>query len=145
MSATIKPIGCRASGTCGFTLVEVLVIVAILALMAGIVFPSVERALQRQSFVDSARQVEFGLRAARARAIENGATIRFLISKGGHRFAYDDRREQLPDSTTIVLPNGGITFFADGSASGGDITVTDGTYSQRLVIQSAVGLIERVR
>ncbi len=145
MSVTFEPIRCRFAGTCGFTLVEVLVIVAILSLMAAIVFPSVERALRLQSFVESARRVELGLRSARAMAVGNGVPIQFQTSADRHGFNYGDHRDRLPVSTTIELPDGGITFFADGSATGGQVEVIDGRLDQHLVVEDTLGLVERKR
>ncbi|WP_158299015.1 pilus assembly FimT family protein [Sphingomonas psychrotolerans] len=146
MSAIIeRPRRHSAAPTCGFTLVELLVILAILSLMAGIVFPSVEKAMRRQSFVDSARRVELGLRSARAAAVGGGMAVRFVAARDGHGFRYAGREDRLPETATIALPDRGIQFFADGSAIGGPVEVSDGRFSQRLFVDDALGLIERAR
>ncbi len=143
MSATTDQAGRQYRGTCGFTLVEVLVILGILSLMAGLVFPSVERALQRQAFVDSARRVELGLRSARAAAIAGGTPVHFTIARDRHGFSIGDRSEQLPQTTTVRTSDQDILFFADGSAIGSEVEVVDGHYLQSIVIRSALGTIER--
>lgn len=145
MSATIDPRARRRPPTCGFTLVELLVILAILGLMAGIVFPAVDKAIRRQSLVDSARRVELGLRSARAAAVASGAPVRFLAARDGHGFSFAGRDDRLPDDVAIVLPGSGILFFADGSAIGGGVEISDGRFRERLAVGDALGTIERAR
>lgn len=145
MSATIDRVVRCGRVPCGFTLVEVLVILAILSLMAGIVFPSVEKALRRADFADAARRVELGLRSARATAIEQGQPVRFRIARDGHTFFIADRSEQLPDAIRLTSSDPEIVFFADGSASGGTIDMTEGALERRLAVRVALGLIEPAR
>lgn len=146
MSAIFEPPSRRfLMPTCGFTLVEVLVILAILSLMAGIVFPSVEKAMRRQSFIDSARQVELGLRSARAAAVAGGGAVRFRVARDGHGFNYAGQEHRLSDTVTIALPEKGIQFFADGSARGGEVEIADGRFRQRLAVNDALGTVERTR
>nr|WP_240700309.1 hypothetical protein [Sphingomonas gei] len=113
--------------------------------MAGIVFPSVEKTMRRQSFVDSARRVELGLRSARAIAVARGTAIRFLTARDGHGFSYGGHDDRLPETVTVALPERGIRFFADGSAIGGDVEVSDGRFRQRLSVNEALGTVARAQ
>ncbi|WP_246426084.1 GspH/FimT family pseudopilin [Sphingomonas kyeonggiensis] len=142
MSAIIDPHRGDDGGTCGFTLVEVLVILAILALMAGIVFPSVEKAMRRQGFIEAAKRVELGLRTARAAAVTSGEPVRFAAAFDGQGFRFADRDDRLPEGVTIAMPGRGIRFFADGSATGGDIEISDGQLRRRIAIGKVLGTIE---
>lgn len=144
MSAT-GDLGNRQNpNTSGFTLLEMLVVLAILSLIAGIIFPSVEKAMRRQTFVESAKRVELGLRAARALAIRSGAPVRFTVSRDRHALSYGEVTERLPDTTTVTLTSREITFFADGSAVGGVVAIADRTRSLQLSVRTAVGAIERI-
>ncbi|MEP9360944.1 prepilin-type N-terminal cleavage/methylation domain-containing protein [Sphingomonas sp. KR3-1] len=142
MSAIIDPHRRRWAATCGFTLVEVLVILAILTLMAGIVFPSVEKAMRRQSFVESARRVELGLRAARGAAVARGAPARFVVALDGRGFRFADHDDRLPEGVTITAPSHGITFFADGSTAGGEVEISSGVFRRHIAVSAALGTIE---
>ena len=127
---------------CGFTLVEMLVILAILTLMASIVFPSLYKTMRRQTFVESARRVEWGLRAARAAAVAGDRAVAFEALAGGHGFRFATRDERLPEDVVLVLPARGIRFFADGSAQGGDIALAYGALRARLRVDGTLGRVE---
>ncbi|MBB4099263.1 type II secretory pathway pseudopilin PulG [Sphingomonas kyeonggiensis] len=117
-------------------------ILAILALMAGIVFPSVEKAMRRQGFIEAAKRVELGLRTARAAAVTSGEPVRFAAAFDGQGFRFADRDDRLPEGVTIAMPGRGIRFFADGSATGGDIEISDGQLRRRIAIGKVLGTIE---
>jgi general secretion pathway protein H len=127
---------------CGFTLVEMLVILAILTFMASIVFPSLDKTMRRQTFVEAARRVEWGARAARAMAVAEGTPVVFAAAADGHGFRYAAHDERLPDGVTLATPARGIRFFADGSAQGGEIALSDGRFRQRLRVDGTLGKVE---
>lgn len=143
MSAIIEPGHPGTSPPCGFTLVEMLVILAILTLMAWIVFPSIDKTMQRQTFLDSARRVELGLRAARAAAIAGDAPVRFVAAPDGHGFRYGDRQDRLPDGVVLAAPGRGIAFFADGGSTGGTVDLSDTRRRWRIRIDTTLGLAGR--
>lgn len=142
MSAIIEPREHRGGVPCGFTLVEMLVILAILTLMASIVFPSVEKTMRRQTFVEAARRVELGLRAARAAAVTESAPTLFVAAADGHGFRYAAHDERLPEGVVLATPARGIRFFADGSALGGEVALSDGRWRQRFRVDGTLGKVE---
>ena len=127
----------------GFTLIEMLVILAIVALISGILFPSVERALQRQDFAAAKMRVEGALRAARAAAIRGGDAVRLDATRDRRALRYASTFDRLPDTATVNVSDKGIAFFPDGSTSGGEVVLADGSRTVRWVIRSATGAIER--
>lgn len=115
----------------GYTLIEMLVVLAVMSLASGIAFPAVERAVAQQQFRSDVAASEALLRAARAKAIVRGEMVR--ISD-----------QDAPEKVTLTMPRGALHFYADGSADGGRVTVSRGDRQARLEIDAATGLIGRV-
>lgn len=129
----------------GFTLFEVLVTLAIAALLAGIAFPAMDKAMRRQGFLDAATRFEVALYAARAQALRGGVTVRFAISADRSEFGYRGAVDRLPKDMLASAPGGAIAFFADGTASDGTLSVVSAGLSRGWRIGPATGAIERVR
>ena len=121
----------------GFTLIEMLVVLTVLALVSSLAFPAVERAFARERFRAAGAELEQRLHAARASAIAGGTATRF--DPGA-----------LPQGLALDGPRGGIVFYPDGSANGGQLVLgavnTDGGPRQfRLAIDGVTGRIARLR
>ena len=130
-------------GERGFTLLEALVVLAVVALASGIAFPAVERLWRWQDFAGASARVELLLHQARAAAIKRGVRTMLRVAPDRHGIGMDEV-ERLPDSVLVDLPSAGMTFFPDGSASGGDVIVTGGQRARRWRVQQATGAIERI-
>lgn len=115
MSATGRPAPpARADG---FTLIEMLVTLAVAGLIAGIAFPRVQNTMSAMEFRRGAAQVTEALRAARAEAIRTGAPVtlalegRALVIGGGDPQA-------LPASVSVSAgQDRPVTFYPDGTAN----------------------------
>lgn len=129
-----RPEGSRARAA-GFTLLEVLVVLAVLGLMAALV---VARDYGRHPGLEAraaALTVAQALRTARGRAIATDRSV--LVSVNPERRALrigEDPPLRLAPSLTVTHLGGPgtIRFAADGSASGGTIELRDGT--QRVLV-----------
>jgi general secretion pathway protein H len=122
----------------GFTLLELIIAMGILALASLIVMPLVSRPAGDAALVATARKLASDMRVARASAIRNNdertltidiARRRFKVdgvtgnSAIGHGIAIDFRTLQ----KELVSPHRGrIRFFADGSSTGGNIVLRAG-------------------
>lgn len=114
MSATGSPVPqARANG---FTLIEMLVVLAIAGLIAGVAYPRVQNSMTAMEFRMGAGQVVEGLRKARAEAIRTGTPVslavegRALVIGGGDPVA-------LPGSVTLTAgQDHPVTFYPDGTA-----------------------------
>jgi len=111
----------------GFTLIEMLVVLAVTALVGALAFPQVERAISRQQFQREVQAMQGALNAARAKAIATAAPLRF--------------EPQVVDGMRLDLPSGGLWFFADGSSTGGEVSMSMDGRSLRIAISGPTGAI----
>ncbi|WP_375287075.1 Tfp pilus assembly protein FimT/FimU [Sphingomonas sp.] len=130
----------------GFTLIEMLVVLAVTALIAGLSFPAIERSLRGQAFESAADATEFGLRQARADAIRSGQPTRFALGPDRRSIVREGGRPiELPAAIAIALPTQGITFFGDGTATGGTVALTGSGRERRLAVDPGSGAVALVR
>jgi len=135
MSAT-KPRPARPHEA-GFTLVELLAVLAILGLAFAIVTPSVTRALGASGPQAVADDLAVALREARSTSLLSATSVRFTLDAAARRWQAGGRDGRWPDGVAVVLepsPQGddAIVFYPDGSASGGRLVVGSGP-ARRLV------------
>jgi general secretion pathway protein H len=116
MSAT----GTRA-GEAGTTLLEALVVVAITAMVSGMVFPSLERALDQLSLREAAGKLTANLRLARAAAMRGDAHVAFVVAPDGRSYSWTGGPTvSMPGVLRITALKGQtIDFYRDGTTSGG--------------------------
>ena len=133
----------RCRGERGFTLIEMLVVMAIAGLIAGIAFPAVERALATLAFRSASTQLRLGLRSQRAEAIRTGRPMRLRLSPDGRMLLGPPTTAfRLPDGIALALPPGGIGFYPDGSATGGMLVLSGQHRTVRLRVAPVTGLSE---
>jgi type II secretion system protein H len=70
----------------GFTLIEVLLVLAVLLVMASLVWPSLDWMYRQHRLRQAAESVRVRLSAARLRAVEAGFPYQFRFEPGGYRF-----------------------------------------------------------
>lgn len=122
----------------GVSLLELLVVLAIMALVAALVLPTFGAGVSSSELRSSARQLAAGLRAARSEAVSQRRETFLVLDLEGRRFKVDrDPREHaLPPRIDMKLftaqrdivdaKTGAIRFFPDGGSNGGRITVASG-------------------
>ena len=71
----------------GFTLLEMMLVVGLLALFAGMTIPSVLRILGEQKLGNSAEKVRAAVASTRVQAIESGIIYQFCCESNGSRYA----------------------------------------------------------
>ena len=122
----------------GFTLLELMVVLAIAAVMMTVVPPLISSALPGAQLKSTARQLAAGLRTARNEALVQRRESRLLIDLEKRRFGLGgrDRSYPIPESLKVDLltveserlsdKQAGIRFFPAGGSTGGRITLSTG-------------------
>lgn len=118
----------------GFTLLELLVVLAIGALLVGLVPPQFERLRASAQYRDCLRNVMLTLRQARQQATDRGEAVTFRVDLNGRHYgivgqAVHDFPDSLEVRTTVGTRDGtpndpgraDIVFLPDGGATGGSI------------------------
>lgn len=138
----------------GFTLVELIVVLAILAGIAALVAPSYSRTVESARLRAAASDVRTSLARGRALAVvaAKERTVVFDLSRGG--FGVDNEALRLLPATIrlgAVLPGEGpvergsvrVRFFPDGSGDEAEISVTAGDGGTlRVTVDPLTGLAE---
>ncbi|MCQ8279339.1 prepilin-type N-terminal cleavage/methylation domain-containing protein [Acetobacteraceae bacterium KSS8] len=129
----------RRTGQSGFTLIEMIVVVAVLALAATLVLA---RGPMRSETVDlraAARGLAVEMRVARAQAIGEDRVLVFLLDPAHRNYGIEKgRRHELPRGIVVVADNPDavetIRFRPDGSSSGGVWVLGEG--DRRIAIET---------
>lgn len=122
----------------GFTLLELMVVLAIAALIASITLPNLRLPGFATDAANAARQVASGLADARQAAIFSNAESRLILDLENKTFSVDagpavrlsgiENLTLLTAERDILAENRGvIRFYPDGSAGGGEISIEDRT------------------
>lgn len=116
----------------GFTLIEVLVVLTILALMMAVVVPAINRGMSVTAN-DVARDVQIGLRKARSEAVTQQKSQAFFIDTQNREYQISGRKTtRLPDDIELTAKvaqreamegKAAVRFYPDGSSTGGRIAI----------------------
>ncbi len=134
----------------GMSLVEVLVVIALIGAMAGLVAMAVGRALPGRQLGNAAKDVAAQLRFTRALAIASGETKVFELDVARKTWSAADRRDgTLPDDIDLDITSAreempgedvaGFRFFPDGASTGGRIVLRHGDAAWRVDIAWLTG------
>ena len=131
----------RNRGTGGFTLIEMIVVLAIVAVAVGMVVPLIGRSGSGAELTTAAGRIRSAMAEARATAITEGRAVVFR-GDGSGGYWLDNRHLGLDagahDRLRIATAgNARIAFFPSGASSGGRVFV-QGPYSRREIAVDAV-------
>jgi general secretion pathway protein H len=119
----------------GFTLVEIMVVMVIIALIMGLVGTSMSRSISAAEARAASRDLVASLRYTRARAIIDKAEQVFLVDTENRSYQAPGRdKVELPEGVDLTITTAtselvsdavsGIRFFPDGGSTGGHIELT---------------------
>lgn len=131
----------------GFTLLEMMVTIAILALISGIGFPALQNLMARQTLTQARGAVALAVARARSQAVRRDAPMRVTLADRGPNegralVISGAAPEPLPAGTVLEWPRGGVTIFGDGSSSGASGTLRAGALATRFAIDPATARLE---
>jgi general secretion pathway protein H len=128
--------GVNGQAQSGFTLLELMCVLALMALFLGLVLPSLLRSWERQKNRAALRGLTIALRTARSEAVTGRRQIRlfFNLKTGRYHLQGSGRGGALAGvkltDAHLVWQNqeksqGYIAFYGDGSSSGGDLALVE--------------------
>jgi general secretion pathway protein H len=120
----------------GFTLLELVVVMALAALLLGLTLPSLYRSWQRNQVRVGLRQLAVTLKTARGQAAAQQQRVRVFLNVPAGKYHLEGSRvwRQLPGmkivESSLVWQDrdtraGYIAFYGDGSSSGGSLALVD--------------------
>ncbi len=140
----------RRAGGGGFTLLEMMVVLAIVAMAMALVVPAVTRGMET-SVNDVARDISVSLRKARTSALSAQRSSVLWIDLDKKTYAVGGgKAKDIPSdvsirakvaSTQIDARRAGFRFFPDGSATGGALFLTQGDASVSVEIDWLSGRV----
>lgn len=135
----------------GFTLIEVLVVLVILALTMAVVVPAISKG-RGGSIDEVTRDLAVTLRKARSDAVLSQRSSVVLLDVQGRRYwqeragregSIPERMEVKTSVATSEVSDGvaGIRFFPDGSSTGGTISLSMGQSTSRVLVDWLSGRV----
>jgi general secretion pathway protein H len=134
----------------GFSLVEMLVVLAILGLAAAASGPALDAVLPARRLERAAEALRAEIDRLRGEALRTGRTLHLTLDGPANRFVSSRAgAAAIPVAAAlrVDVPHtkrgeaGDIRFLPDGSSSGGRIVLTRGTASRVLVVSALTGLV----
>ncbi|HLX29267.1 MAG TPA: GspH/FimT family pseudopilin [Casimicrobiaceae bacterium] len=137
-AASASPPPLVSSPSKGLTLIELLIVLAIMAIVAAFALPMFGGGVSTSELRASARQLAAGLRLAQSEAVSQRRETFLVLDVAGRRFKVDNdpQEHKLPSKIELKLFTaqndlvneniGAIRFFPDGGSNGGRITVAAG-------------------
>lgn len=132
----------------GFTLIEAMVVLAIAALIGGLMFPRLQGLVRGQEYRQARSAMLLAVREARARAIRGGQPVRFSVAEDLRGFRIGgEPAGRLPDAVQLRMARPGqtISFYADGTSDGGRLALTGNGVRQEFIVFPTTGLIFEAR
>lgn len=132
----------------GFSLAEVLVVIAIIGILSALAVPSVLAWRERANLQGAARELLTDLQVGKGRAVRENSSVTIAISAGGYVICFDNnvsttcdageqvlRSANLPAGYTIVedLVGSALTFTGRGVPSNGTFQLNNGTDNEATI------------
>jgi prepilin-type N-terminal cleavage/methylation domain-containing protein len=124
----------------GFTLLETLVVVAIMALIGAIIVPNMISALDVLSLQQSTRLLQADLRVARATALRTGQKVDMETTNHGHEYDWIGGSRFLPPGMAMSMAHPMIVY-PDGSVDSSPITMATRHRKFALAVDGATGAV----
>jgi prepilin-type N-terminal cleavage/methylation domain-containing protein len=129
----------------GYSLLEMLVVLAILGLIAVLAVPPISASIDHMRLADDTRILAAALREAREQALNEQSEVALTVVS--HAIEGAGQRWSLSDSATLTYAaaEGGpktFAFHADGTANGGTFRIARGKAKAYVRIDDITGAVE---
>lgn len=101
----------------GFSLVELLIVMAVLAAVAGLVLPSMRGPLDKSRLTGAAKELQASLAKARSLAIRESSQVVFRYEISGDRYIIERAPDVLNTLITVLEDSSGATTTPSGLAT----------------------------
>ena len=137
----------------GFTIIELMVVLAVLALAYALVAPSVIALLDRPRLDNSARAVAVSLRETRATAIKTFHDTWFTVAPDRRSWRAGEKTGSVAEGVDLSLERPtwdgergagraqAIVFFPDGSSTGGRILLKSSGRTRVVAVEWLTGRV----
>jgi prepilin-type N-terminal cleavage/methylation domain-containing protein len=135
-----------AAGDRGMTLLEMLVVLAIMGFISALVVVRLDRAVALYALRESESAVAASLKFARARAIRGNEPVVFAVNGDGTAYGMSDGALAALPSGVVLHPStgAGVMFFPDGTTNGGRFEIQNAPGRVALAVDAATGEIAAV-
>jgi type II secretory pathway pseudopilin PulG len=130
-----------AAAQAGTTLIEALAAVALIGFVSMIAFPRLQQSLTAFSQRATEAEVAARLRQTRADAVRLDRPRLFEVADDGRGYGASGWPFMRVAAGIELNASGPITFFGDGSSSGGQVFVSAGKRSLGLAVQPSTGRV----
>ncbi|RMT99211.1 hypothetical protein ALP39_200359 [Pseudomonas marginalis pv. marginalis] len=137
-----------ASAQRGFTLLEMLVVIVLISIAAGLVGFGLQQGLRAAKERQAVGQIVEALRSTRARAIVSGTTQSTVFDLRNLSVEAPDRpKKHWPAELQVTLhtaeqAGSAVDFYPDGSSTGGNLLLANGSRRWRIDIGWLTGSVQ---
>lgn len=132
----------------GYTIIEVLTVIAIIAIVVGIVLPNVVGWLPRYRLSSGAEEIQSTLQLARLSAVKQNKSATVTFDTANHTFLAEIdgqtiKQGEMPAGITIdsvTSPGSQVQFNSRGLANGGNILVKNNLGATKTITVNIVGV-----
>ncbi|WP_437881809.1 pilus assembly FimT family protein [Pseudomonas sp. LRF_L74] len=128
----------------GFTIIELMIVVALLAIFASIALPAFNSLIENNRVKSAADEFQALLISARSNAVTLRKTID--VTQTDTVWSSGDREMKVPDSVTVEGNEAKITFYPNGTASVSSTSFSSAQNSTSYTISTSLpGLIKKTQ